>query len=217
MGLDGGMLTYKQVETALAKLHFVHQNAMGAFRGRIKNFQKLGIVTSSPGRGKKKLYEVYDLMLWAFCFELSELGIDPKIMKAVLPNTMPFFLDAIEKVDRSRVDVFLVWHPNIMAAYMQKSEGGEHFNAAAASYGVRVLEGDRTFLSKIDEGLTPKVDFGMRPTSFEVFSRRVALLNVSRLKRQLEVALSEIPEVPAAILKNIKFERVASRAPAEAE
>jgi hypothetical protein len=209
MRLDGGMLTYKQVETALAKIHFVHENAMGALRGRIKHFQKLGIVTSSPGRGKKKTYEIYDLLLWTYCLELSQFGIDPTIIKVVLPNTMPFFIDAIEKVDRSRVDIYLVWHPNIMSAYMQKSEGGEHFNAAAASYGIRVLEGDRTFLSKIDEGLIPKVDPGLRPTSLEVFGRRVALLNVSRLKRQLEVALSEIPEVPPGILKNIKFERVA--------
>src|SRR5687767_1130058 len=77
------MFSYGQVEAALAKAHRVDAAAMGAFRGRIKHFRLLGVVPSSPGTGRKISYERPHIYAWAFCLELAEFGIDPKIIVGV--------------------------------------------------------------------------------------------------------------------------------------
>ena len=59
------MFTYKEVERALAAVHQISPSAMGAFRGRIKHFQRLGLVPSSPGKGRKISYRLEDVYVWA--------------------------------------------------------------------------------------------------------------------------------------------------------
>ena len=52
------MYTYAQVEAALAATHRVRPSSLGAFRGRIKHFQRLGLVPESPGKGRKISYKM---------------------------------------------------------------------------------------------------------------------------------------------------------------
>jgi hypothetical protein len=51
------MYTYSQVESALARVHHIPDSSLGSFRGRIKHFQRIGIVPQSSGKGKKISYE----------------------------------------------------------------------------------------------------------------------------------------------------------------
>jgi hypothetical protein len=76
--------SYKSVEKALAAVHLVPPQAMGAFRGRLQHFQRLGMVPSSPGRGRRISYEKADILLWAFGLELAEFGMDPSLIKRVI-------------------------------------------------------------------------------------------------------------------------------------
>ena len=84
MSNDGSARTYryKEVETALARLH-VGEQALGAFRGRLVHFQKIGITPASPGRGKKIEYSFEDVAVWAFCLQLAEFGIDPSRIASI--------------------------------------------------------------------------------------------------------------------------------------
>jgi hypothetical protein len=72
------------VESALARVHGISPSAIGAFRARIKHFQKIGIVTSSPGKGRRIDYSLHDVFLWGFGLELAEFGIDPLIIKRAI-------------------------------------------------------------------------------------------------------------------------------------
>ena len=74
------MYSYKVVEAALGRLHEVNDETLGAFRGRIKHFQRMGLVPSSPGKGKRIEYAFGDVCAWAFCLELEEFGMDPSAL-----------------------------------------------------------------------------------------------------------------------------------------
>ncbi len=202
------MLTYKQVEAALAKIHHVDDGSIGAFRGRIKHFQKIGLVTSSPGKGKRISYGVYDLLYWAYCLELTQFGIDPTLIKNSIINIMTFFIDAFELVDKTEKDVYLVFHPNILSSYMQKDK--DMVVSAGSTLGaIYVLEDKGASFGAMKERLTPKVRFEKTaPTALDLFDRRTALINMTQLKRQLELALSTIPGVPKGLLRDIVFERI---------
>jgi len=105
--------SYKAVEKALAIVHLVPSQAMGAFRGRLQHFQRLGMVPSSPGRGRRISYEKADVCLWAFALELAEFGMDPTLIKRVLdarwPDVRPHLLESIDDRDR-----FFFFSPNLI-------------------------------------------------------------------------------------------------------
>jgi hypothetical protein len=81
---DEPKYTYAQVEAALADHHEIDGRSVGAFRGRIKNFQRLGIVPSSPGKGKKITYDFAAVVKWGLCLELAEFGIAPEYIKLIV-------------------------------------------------------------------------------------------------------------------------------------
>jgi hypothetical protein len=78
------VFTYAEVEAAFAKVHNVKPDGRKALKARINNFQKLGIVPSSPGKGKRITYELKDIYKWGLCLELAEFGIDPSLFKEIL-------------------------------------------------------------------------------------------------------------------------------------
>jgi hypothetical protein len=98
------VFSYKQVEKALADVHFVPEDAMGAFRGRLQHFQRLGMVPSTPGRGRKISYERAAVFFWAFALELAEFGMDPKVIKHILdtiwPAVRPYLIEDHNGPDR---------------------------------------------------------------------------------------------------------------------
>jgi hypothetical protein len=71
--------SYAEVFAALARI-YESDTTPGVLRGRIQNFQRLGIAPDSPGKGGRVSYQPEDVYKWAFCLELAELGLDPTVI-----------------------------------------------------------------------------------------------------------------------------------------
>jgi hypothetical protein len=163
------LFTYGQVEAALAKLHKVDDRALGAFRGRIKHFQRLGIVPSSPGRGKKISYEMEHVIIWAFCLELSQFGIDPSIIKRFIAVLGFAIIADFEKISHSTDDMYFAFYPNIMSNWFYSDEG--------------LFGTIKTHGYSASELSAPKIE--------AEFDRRVSMINLTKLKKELDAALEE--------------------------
>jgi len=166
------MFRYGQVEAALAKLHGVDEEGMGAFKGVIIHLQRLGIVAASPGRGKRIDYRLEDVLKWAFCLELLEFGLDPKVISGYLAVLWWNIEEEFSHLDASAVDRYFVFWPSVLSnriAYETCRPGGIAHNFVNASQ-----------LKKTDalDGLNLKMQ------------RRAAVINMSRLKRELVAALA---------------------------
>jgi hypothetical protein len=109
---------YSQIESAIAAVHRIAADAMDTFRGRVKNFQRLGIVPSSPGKGQRIQYTVEDAIRWAICFEFAEVGIPPAEIKSLLKmcgwHLFGSFKGPIQEEDQIFYlrGEFLQWHLN---------------------------------------------------------------------------------------------------------
>ena len=116
------MFRYAEVQAALAGLHGAYPDHMGAFRGRLQHFQRLGMAPASPGRGKAITYAFEDVARWAFALELSECGIDPVRISRILPwawlEVGPFLCNPHEGEK-----VFFA-SPMLMIAQMVEAETG---------------------------------------------------------------------------------------------
>ncbi len=69
--------SYRHVEAALVQTYRVPAHAVGAFRGRLGNLQKLGLFgpKNMPGRGAALVYGPDQLHRLVFACELFEFGI----------------------------------------------------------------------------------------------------------------------------------------------
>lgn len=115
------MYRYAQVELALVLAYDIPAESIGAFRGRIKHFQRIGIVPSSPGKGRKIEYQKDTVFLWAFCIELAEFGVDPTVIKAVVDSIWTKHLReafAYENVD----PLLFVTHPSFLSAAISEKD-----------------------------------------------------------------------------------------------
>ena len=109
------MYPYKVVEAALARLHVENPSAMGAFRGRLKHLQRIGLVPSSPGRGKRIEYSFEDVAKWALALEVAEFGIDPLVIRQlVLSAWSGGIFRKIEKGNHGQNDLLIV-KPNAVS------------------------------------------------------------------------------------------------------
>jgi hypothetical protein len=107
------MYTYAKVEAVLAKAFGIRTEGMGAFRGRIKHFKKLGISPSTPCKGRKIAYETKDILRWAICLELAEFGFDPTIIKPILSIAWGVTENVLmESPDKP---IWLVFYPFLMS------------------------------------------------------------------------------------------------------
>jgi hypothetical protein len=85
----GDMASYAEVEAVLAQIHSVTPEVQrGAFRGRLKHLQTLGVpLEANPGKGKRIDYTREQIIQISLALELAEFGIDPKkIAKFVKDN-----------------------------------------------------------------------------------------------------------------------------------
>src|SRR5271156_5708530 len=103
------MYTYAKVEAGLAQAFGIRSEGMGAFRGRIKHFKKLGISPSTPGKGQKIAYETKDILRWAIALEFAEFGIDPMVIKPAL-----YIVETVLEERPNDKNVWLVFSPQLM-------------------------------------------------------------------------------------------------------
>jgi hypothetical protein len=82
--------SYAHVEAALVKAYGVPDKAIGAFRGRIGNLQKLGLFgkKNMPGRGTPLSYGPDQFHRLVFVCELFELGNVPPAIVMALVKTL---------------------------------------------------------------------------------------------------------------------------------
>ncbi len=207
------MLRYKDVEIVLARLNGITTEALSTFKGRIIHLQRVGLSPSTPGRGKKIEYTIYDLLLWAYCFELEQFGLDPTLIAKIAKATVSILVEAFEKVDKVNVDVLLVLYPNILTSELNNRAHAGLNILQDAPMGISIFSEEEQNVAAIFDRMKPMGEVGGQlaaksgwPRQFE---RRIALLNVTKLKRQLEEALSQVPGLPPYVLKDIVFERMA--------
>jgi hypothetical protein len=165
------MFAYSKVERVLASVHEISPSAMGAFRGRIKHFQRLGLVPSSPGKGHKISYRLEDVYMWAICLEMQEFGIDPAIIKQFhrLENFHLLLKWLISNVDADKKNKYWVFYPNFLSQW----------------YANTLWNSSGTFVDDLLE-ITDKSD----PIS-ERLKSRMAVINVARLRAAIRKSLAE--------------------------
>jgi hypothetical protein len=167
-GEGGAIVRYGEIERAIASLHFVTEQSSGVFRGRLRHFQRLGIVPSSPGRGAKIDYDRKAAVDWAIAFELAELGIQPDLIKHFIERCGHEIFDFFEQPTPDGEDRFLCFDAAFLTMHMNRHTGA--------------MLTTMTVLVKPLSGLP---DFFGNST----FSRCGSVINLSRLKRQLGEAL----------------------------
>jgi hypothetical protein len=75
---------YADILRAVALRHGAIGEGLQTFKSRLKHFQRIGLVPSSPGKGQKIKYTAVDAIKWAVCFELAALGMAPEHIKTVI-------------------------------------------------------------------------------------------------------------------------------------
>jgi len=112
-------LAYGQVEKVLVRIFWIDEQQKGAFRGKLKHLQKLGLPGLEPGKGRRIAYtrELVFQLLLALLF--AQLGIDPTlVVRAVKENWKGTLAPAVEAaIDRGQAGnpVCLVVRPRLMS------------------------------------------------------------------------------------------------------
>lgn len=91
--------SYGHVEAALVQVYGIPDKAVGAFRGRIGNLQKLGLfgAKNMPGRGAALRYGPDQLHRLIFACELFEFGVGPATVLALVKALWESSLNQIFK------------------------------------------------------------------------------------------------------------------------
>jgi hypothetical protein len=176
------MYTYGQVVRALAEVFHIPSERMMAFRARIKNFQRVGISMSSPGKGKKIQYSFENAFLLALTLEFSEFGIDPTFIAKILKHLPWKSMDGVVFSDE-----YLVFYPEILSAPQTptRPEGRIPY----------WWKKDRVKLAEFVAGEVVSDD-----AEPNVYDRRLGIIHTGLLRRKLERALvsADDSETPAA-------------------
>jgi hypothetical protein len=186
------MFTYSQVEDALARVHSVPEGFLGAFRGRIKHFQRIGIVPTSPGKGKKISYERPNIFYWALCLEFVECGIDPTEIKRLINVLWGSVAKYLLEGGAGR-DKYLYFYPKMF---------GRLFREDQSQFPDTVFFSVISDISEIEEqarkaetnrarlfGPTDAPSRGMPPLTAARVTSRYVMINLSHLRREVESAL----------------------------
>jgi hypothetical protein len=183
----GAVVRYGEIEKAIASLHGVTEQSSGVFRGRLRHFQKLGIVPSSPGRGAKIDYDLKAAVDWAVAFELAELGIQPELIRFLIQVYGAAIFDFFENKFRlfpesadSHEDILFCFDAAFLTIHMNPKSG--------------IFDLTRTDL--MERGMFDyRATAALKPLS-ELPSfyadprvRRASTLDLTRLKRDLGTAL----------------------------
>ena len=168
-------MRYGEIERAIASLHGVTEQSSGIFRGRLRHFQKLGIVPSSPGRGAKIDYDLKAAVDWAVAFELAELGIQPELIKFFIQIYGASIFASFQSPPSSDEDDLFCFDASFLTVQMNRQSG----------------RGDLMKSGMFDSRISGVKPLSMLPWFFydNAQVRRISAINLSRLKRELGKAL----------------------------
>jgi hypothetical protein len=180
---------YAVVEQALMGVHDFRERKKGAFRARLIHFQRLKIVPASPGKGRRIAYRREDIFRWAVALEFAEFGIDPTEIKRIL-DTIWFRVAPVVLEESEGADMYLFFHPALLGRLSPEDER-EIPGKPGAPYSIAFqIISDLADLDK-----QAKTD--QAKASNDRFRARYGMINLSRLRRQVEANLVAVSQVRA--------------------
>lgn len=178
---------YAVVEQALMSVHGFLERKRGAFRARLIHFQRLRIVPTSPGKGRRIAYRREDIFRWAIALEFAEFGMDPTEIKKILDmnwlRIAPVFLE-----EREGADTYLFFHPALLGR-LSREEDRETSLKPGAPYSVTIA-----IISDLTE-LDKQAEIDQAWTSLDPLRARYGMINLSRLRQKLEENLIAFSQV----------------------
>ena len=162
------MASYAEVERVLAKINEIDESRMGAFRGRMAHFRRVGLSPASPGKGKRIDYALDDIAILAFAVELAQVGVDPISIKRLVDIWKKRILEKFREVGLyATIDIYAIFWPKFASEALDEDDAIE----ALGWFQVITNGGDsREFWSKL--------------------GRRAVLFNISQLKRDIDAAVA---------------------------
>jgi hypothetical protein len=180
---------YAAVEQALMAVHGFVKHRRGAFRARLIHFQRLKIVPVSPGKGRRIAYRREDIFRWAIALEFAEFGIDPSEIKKILDanwsRIAPVVLESTDGPDK-----YLFFHPSLLGRLSREDER-ETSIRPGAPYSITCAT-----ISDLAE-LDKEAKTDQARASLDRFRARYGMINLSRLRRQVEANLVNFSQVRA--------------------
>jgi len=175
------------VEKALRVIHGFVDEKRGAFRARLIHFQRLKVVPAAPGKGRRIAYRREDIFRWAVALEFAEFGIDPTEIKKVLDLSWRR-IEHVVLGAKDGPDQYLCFHPNFLGR-LSSEEDHERSDRPGVPYSIDIaIVSD---LADLDN--QAKTD-QTRPT-LDQFRARYGMINLSRLRRQVEANLMPSSQV----------------------
>ena len=160
-------------------VHGFVERKKGAFRARLIHFQRLKIVPISPGKGRRIAYRREDIFRWAIALEFAEFGMDPTEIKKILDmNWFHIAPVVLEEKGRRHIPIFsssLVGEIIFGRRTRDPWETGRPYSVTIA------IISDLADLDK-----QAKTD---QAQTLDRFRARYGMINLSRLRRQVEANL----------------------------
>jgi hypothetical protein len=178
---------YAVVEQALMAVHGFVEHKRGAFRARLIHFQRLKIVPTAPGKGRRIAYRMEDIFRWAIALEFAEFGIDPTEIKKILDLNWPRLVQAILEPNGDR-DKYLFFNPNLLGRLSREDER-ERPDKPGAPYSVTIA-----IISDLGE-LDQHAKTDQAHASLDRYRARYGMINLSRLRGQVEAKLIHFSHV----------------------
>jgi hypothetical protein len=172
---------YAVVEQALMTVHRFVERKRGAFRARLIHFQRLKIVPAAPGKGRRIAYRREDIFRWAIALEFAEFGIDPTEIKKILDMNWPQIVRVVLESEDGP-DKYLCFHPNLLGRLSREDERETSHNPGAP-YSVTIK-----IISDLAE-LNQEANTDQARAFLDRFRARYGMINLSRLRRQVEANL----------------------------
>jgi hypothetical protein len=178
---------YAAVEQALMAAHGFVERKRGAFRARLIHFQRLKIVPAAPGKGRRIAYRREDIFRWAIALEFAEFGIDPTEIKKILDMNWHSIVRVVLQAT-SGPDMSLIFHPSLLGRLSRESER-ETSDKPGAPYSVTIK-----IISDLAE-LNQEAKTEEALAYVDRFRARYGMINLSRLRRQVEANLIAFSQV----------------------
>jgi hypothetical protein len=161
--------SYAEVETALAvALDVRAKHQRGALRGRLKHFQRLGLIDLKAKKGQRVDYTYAQAAQWLIALLMAETGLDPTLIVTSLRQNWKQIVSAVEQATstdaRSGEYAYLCLWPRVMSATFEEQQ--------RAAVSIDVL-----FIRRLSEQVASNPD------------RWFSAINITRALHRLQTAL----------------------------